>query len=102
MITLEAIRGALGAPVHINSGVRSVEHNAELANASPTSGHLFGAAADITVSTLGSSHIAECIKRLDKEGKLPYLAYTYVISKTAVHVGVDQWIKRTSVFGKGY
>jgi hypothetical protein len=102
LITLETIREALNMPVHITSGVRSVEHNAGLSNSSANSAHLYGAAADITVSTLGAAHIAECVKRLIKEKKLPYLAYTYVITKTAVHVGVDQWTKRASMFGKGY
>jgi uncharacterized protein YcbK (DUF882 family) len=102
LMTLEAIREAIGKPITVTSGVRSVEHNAGLSGSSPASAHLYGAAADIAVSTLGSQHIAECVKRLVKEGKLPYLAYTYVISKTAVHVGVDQWTKRTSMFGKGY
>ena len=81
LMTLEVIREALGKAITITSGVRSVEHNAGLSGSSPTSAHLYGAAADITVSTLGAAHIAECIKRLYNEKKLPYLAYTMPLGR---------------------
>ena len=37
LATLEAIRGGLGRPLHIESGIRSVEHNAALPGSAPDS-----------------------------------------------------------------
>lgn len=46
---LEAVREHFGAPVTVNSGYRTVSHNAAAAGSSPRSQHLYGLAADIQV-----------------------------------------------------
>lgn len=46
---LEAVREHFGAPVTVNSGYRTVSHNAATPNSSPRSQHLYGLAADIEV-----------------------------------------------------
>lgn len=44
---LELLRAAVGVPLHINSGYRCKRYNATVDNASPTSLHMLGIAADI-------------------------------------------------------
>ena len=46
---LENIRQHFGAPVHVNSGYRTVSYNASLPGSSPRSQHCNGLAADIRV-----------------------------------------------------
>ena len=46
---LEAVRQHFGAPVHVNSGYRTVSYNASLKNSSPKSQHCSGLAADFWV-----------------------------------------------------
>ena len=101
--TLEAIRAEAGKEVFINSGIRSVEYNARLKGSSPNSGHLTGEAADIYVNGMSNRQLGAVIRQLHKSGKLPHLAYTYLIkdSNRAVHVGVDKK-KRASIWGAGY
>jgi hypothetical protein len=105
VLTLEAIRAAAGKPVHIESGIRSVEHNAKLKGSSKNSAHLTGEAADIWVDGVNNKQLGSVIRTLHAQGKLPHLAYSYLIkgtSNTRVHVGVDKYVKRRSVWGPGY
>lgn len=55
---LQDIRNHFGASVHINSGYRCKEHNAEVANSSPTSRHMRGMAADIVVEGVDALDVA--------------------------------------------
>lgn len=103
--TLEAIRAAVGKPVNIESGIRSVEYNAALGGSSKNSAHLAGEAADIWVDGVNNRELGSVIRTLHSKGKLPHLAYSYLIrgtSSTRVHVGVDKHVKRRSIWGPGY
>jgi uncharacterized protein YcbK (DUF882 family) len=44
---LDELRAKFGKPIKINSGFRTMEHNASLKNSSPNSSHLKGLAVDI-------------------------------------------------------
>ena len=102
--TLEAIRNAVGKAIHIESGIRSAEHNRSLKGSAPDSAHLTGEAADIWVDGMSNKDLGRVIRTAYKAGKLPYLHYTYLIegtSATRVHVGVDNK-PRKSIWGKVY
>jgi hypothetical protein len=103
--TLEMIRKAVGKPVNIESGIRSVEHNRSLPGSAPDSAHLTGEAADIWVEGHSNFDLGRIIRQvLYNNGWLPYLRYTYLIAgttNTRVHVGVDNKPRR-SIWGKGY
>ena len=68
--TLEAIRSATGKAVHIESGIRSVEHNRSLKGSAPDSAHLTGEAADIWVDGLSNRDLGRVIRSAYKAGKL--------------------------------
>lgn len=55
---LEALRGALGVPIHINSGYRCQAHNLEVGG-KRDSRHLVGQAADIVVAGLTINELAD-------------------------------------------
>lgn len=98
--TLEAIRRAVGKSVHIESGCRCAEKNADVGG-KPDSGHLTGEAADIWVEGLSNRDLGVVIKDLHRRKLLPYLRYCYLIrgrTNTRVHVGVDEKPRR-GVFG---
>ena len=100
-MTLEVIRASVGKPVRIESGIRSVEHNARLPNSVPDSGHLTGEAADIWVDGMTSKQLGGVIRTLYSQERLPYLTYSYLVGGTSVHVGVDKK-SRKSIWGPGY
>lgn len=56
---LENIRNFTGKPVHINSGYRSPKYNKTIKNASPSSQHCAGKAADIVISGVSPAKVAE-------------------------------------------
>jgi peptidoglycan hydrolase-like protein with peptidoglycan-binding domain len=56
---LQKIRSNFNKPVHVNSAYRCEIHNARTANASKTSKHLYGMAADITVSGIAPAEVAK-------------------------------------------
>ena len=100
VMTLEAIREAVGLPVNIECGSRCETHNAAVGGVAD-SGHLTGEAADIWVDRLSGRELGLVIKSLHKKKKLPYLRYCYLIkgtSNTRVHVGIDEK-PRSGVFG---
>ena len=51
---LEAIRAAIGKPIHVNSGFRCLEVNGALGS-KPTSAHIRGLAADIIAPQFGTA-----------------------------------------------
>jgi uncharacterized protein YcbK (DUF882 family) len=92
LLTLSAVREAVSLPVNIESGCRCEKRNIAVGG-EKNSGHLTGEAADIWVNGLSNQELGTFIKRLRKEGSLPYLRYCYLIkgaSNTRVHVGVDE------------
>ena len=102
--TLQALRDEIKMAIGIESGIRSVEHNKSVGGAA-SSAHLMGEAADIYVTGMKNTTLGRIIRVMYNQGRLPYLAYTYLIkgtSNTRVHVGVDLHVKRNSVFGDGY
>lgn len=78
---LQILRDALGAPININSGYRSFEHNKSVSG-SANSAHLIGAAADIWTPKCGTIALARLIQRtFGKDvaiGAHPDYAYVHI------------------------
>jgi hypothetical protein len=98
--TLEAIREAVGKPVRINSGFRTVEYDTRLWDRSVATGgghrdkappalsqHPKGRAADISVGSLTAAQLRDLIGGLYRAGKLPHLGGLGVYP-SFVHVDV--------------
>lgn len=66
---LQVIRDALGKPVHINSGYRTVDYNKKVGGVS-NSQHVIAKAADITVSGLTPKEVHAVIEGLIAQGKV--------------------------------
>jgi len=66
---LQVLRDYLKAPITVNSGYRSPQHNANVGGAK-RSQHLFGTASDIVVRGYSASQVAEAIEYLINEGKM--------------------------------
>ena len=60
---LQAIRNHFGQPVNINSGYRTSSHNKKVGG-SDFSQHLFGMAADIAVTGVKPSDVADYVEKL--------------------------------------
>jgi hypothetical protein len=69
MNQLEAIRGALNAPITIVSGYRTPEHNKSVGGV-PNSQHLYAKAADIKVSGYTPSQVKDTIEKLIANGTI--------------------------------
>lgn len=82
---LEVIREDVGKPININSGYRSPAHNKAVGGAA-ASQHLLGTAADITVSNLQPTALADIIEKLIASGKIPQGGIG--IYKTFVHYDI--------------
>lgn len=74
---LQAIRDALGGPVTITSGYRTVTHNANVGGAS-NSFHTKGMAADIVVSGKTTAQVAACAETVGALGILRYITDGFV------------------------
>ena len=102
---LQIIRDVVKKAVIVGSGVRSEAHNASVGGSS-NSGHMSGAAADISVQGYTNIDLGELVIKLFLVDVLkPYLAYTYLIegnTRTRVHIGVDVEVPRNSIWGPGY
>lgn len=68
-INLQVLRDTLNAPIIINSGYRSPQHNKEVGGV-PNSQHVKGMAADIKSSHYTSKEISEVIEKLIAEGSM--------------------------------
>jgi uncharacterized protein YcbK (DUF882 family) len=66
---LQVLRDYFKAPITVNSGYRSPQHNANVGGAK-RSQHLFGTASDIVVLGYSPSQVAEAIEYLIAEGKM--------------------------------
>lgn len=77
---LQILRDKVGAPINVNSGFRSYEHN-KSTGGSTNSAHLIGAGADIWTPKLSTMQLARLIqKTFGKEvaiGAHPDLAYVH-------------------------
>ena len=67
---LEPVRALLGVPLRVNSGLRSVAHNAAIGGA-PNSQHLHGEAADVGPVGLSAELAMERIAAEVHAGRLP-------------------------------
>lgn len=77
--TLEAIRNAIGAPIIINSGYRTVAHNRKVGGAG-NSMHMYGVAADISCPSKTVTQLrAACEQVLGQTGGYgKYKTYCHV------------------------
>ena len=96
--TLQAIRSRINKPVHLTSGVRSEQRNAQV-RGSARSAHMSGHAADFVVHGMTATQLFNVVRAMHGYGMLPHLAFCYRISSTVLHVGVDVWIRRNSMWG---
>lgn len=87
-IMFQAIRNEFGAPITINSGYRSPQHNANVGGATEST-HVYGMALDLSASDL--SALDKAIQTVIEQNK----AYIggYKRYKTFIHV--DCWKRRT-------
>lgn len=91
----QKIRDFIGRPMVITSGYRCEAKQEKLRKtnknaAKGRSAHEDGLAFDFVVHGLTAKEIGEKIKEMHKKGMLPELEYSYLISSTAVHVGLDK------------
>jgi zinc D-Ala-D-Ala carboxypeptidase len=81
MYKLEAVRKKAGnAPITINSGFRSINHNQNVGGA-PNSQHLYGIAADIVVSGKTPSQVQSIAKTSGFSGIILYSNFVHVDSR---------------------
>ena len=78
---LVAIRAHFDRPVRISSGCRCPEHNVAVGGA-PTSQHLLGRAADISVDGTPPSVVQEYCDQLGVRGLGRYEAFTHIDSRS--------------------
>lgn len=91
MYKLEALRTkAGGRPVTINSGFRSISHNAAVGGAS-NSMHTYGIAADIVVSGLTPSQVRDIAKTCGFSGIILYSTFVHVDSRVEYPYGAQSW-----------
>ena len=64
LAVLEDVRSAVGRPVRVHSGHRCWAHNAALKGSSPTSQHLHGKAADVSVTGVEPERLADLVTML--------------------------------------
>ena len=77
---LENIRTHFGAPLHINSGYRTVSYNATVDGSSSASQHCNGLAADIKVEGVSPAAVADYAEQLlgDHGGVGRYGTFTHI------------------------
>jgi zinc D-Ala-D-Ala carboxypeptidase len=91
MYKLEALRKKLGnAPITINSGFRSINHNSNVGGAS-NSMHLYGVAADTDPSGKTPSQTAEIAKTCGFSGIIKYNTFVHVDSRIEYPYGSQFW-----------
>jgi peptidoglycan hydrolase-like protein with peptidoglycan-binding domain len=95
MYKLEAIRAkAGGRAVTINSGFRSINHNANVGGAS-NSQHMYGIAADVVISGLSVSTVMGYAKTSGMSGVLRYSSFTHMDSRIEYPYGTQGWVWNT-------
>lgn len=91
VMVLDPIREAWGQPLKVTSGYRSPQLNAVVGGV-PTSGHLEGCAADITLcswSTRKVSELYNLIMTLVEDGVIDVDQVIYYQKKKIVHISND-------------
>ena len=84
---LEIIRNHFDVPIKINSGCRCEAHN-KAVGGSKNSKHLYGRAADIVVSGVPSSQVADYAEAISETGGIGrYESFTHIDSRT----GTARW-----------
>ena len=73
---LEEVRAHFGAPVHVNSGYRTPEHNKRVGGATD-SRHVWGFAADFTVRGVKNSAVRTRLRQLEVGGIGTYASWTH-------------------------
>ena len=91
----QKIRDYIGLPMIITSGSRCDKKQAHLQRtnenaAKGRSAHQDGEAFDFIIEGMTAEEIGAKIKEMYNKGLIPELQYSYLISKTAVHVGIDK------------
>lgn len=74
---LDAVRAAVGAPVHVNCGYRCPAHNAAVGGV-PKSFHVLGQAADIACKVLSPAALADVAERFAPPGLGRYPGFVHV------------------------
>lgn len=91
MYKLEALRKKAGnAPITINSGFRSINHNSNVGGAS-NSMHMYGIAADIVVSGKSVYDVQTLAKRNGFSGIIRYSTFVHVDSRVEYPYGAQSW-----------
>jgi len=91
MYKLEALRRkAGGSAININSGFRSISHNSNVGGAS-NSQHLYGIAADLTVSGKSVSWVRETAKTCGFSGIITYSTFNHLDSRIEYPYGAQFW-----------
>lgn len=96
MYKLEALRRKAGsAPITINSGFRSINHNRNVGGAS-NSQHTYGIAADIVVSGKTVSQVNSIARTCGFSGIILYSTFNHVDSRIEYPYGTQSWYWGTS------
>jgi peptidoglycan hydrolase-like protein with peptidoglycan-binding domain len=91
MYKLEALRKkAGGSAININSGFRSISHNSAVGGAS-NSQHMYGIAADLTVSGHSVSWVRETAKTCGFSGIITYDTFNHLDSRIEYPYGAQFW-----------
>lgn len=91
MYKLEALRKkAGGSSITINSGFRSISHNSAVGGAS-NSQHVYGIAADLTVSGHSVSWVRETAKTCGFSGIITYDTFNHLDSRMEYAYGAQYW-----------
>lgn len=91
MFKLEAVRVIGGGrPLRVNSGFRSIDHNADVGGAR-NSQHQYGIAADITLDGLTPNQLAVLCKRAGFSGVKAYRRHVHVDSRVEFEYGSQSW-----------
>lgn len=91
MWKLEAVRQKAGnAAITINSGFRSINHNANVGGAS-NSQHMYGIAADIVISGKSVAGMQSIAKTSGFSGIIPYSSFLHVDSRVEYPYGSQSW-----------
>lgn len=88
---LEALRAAVGKPIHVNCAYRCPEHNAEVGGVA-NSFHTRGMAADIWIEGMTSSDVAKVAVQVGFRGIGLYDTFTHV----DVRPNIAHWDNRTT------
>ena len=85
---LEPVRAALGVPLKVNSGYRSVSVN-RIIGGSRTSQHMQGLAADVVPVGMDAEEAMRKIAAAVKAGRLPHLGQAIIYASGFIHLSLD-------------